>query len=275
MIFKRGNGEDSSAPIFMVDCISESRSWSRPGMQGVESSAPLYIYGEDENTNIASCRQQKTDGFHHVFTSDEMIESSLVSNKTAEITSASPLFVKDSLGRKANFDQAKLEELFSEVEQPDEKSRKVYPEDILDYIYASLHSPSYREKYKEFLKTDFPRVPRPTSWSEFWRLVELGRELRALHLMKTDVKTTATYPDSGDNTVEKVERIEHKVYINSVQYFDDVSDTAWEFYIGGYQPAQKWLKDRKNRELSYDDIAHYQQIIAVLDETDRIMWEIG
>ena len=109
-----------------------------------------------------------------------MAESSLVSNKTSEITSSSPLYIRQdqSGGRKANFDQSKLEELFSDIEEPTKQSRKVYPEDILDYIYASLHSPSYRTKYKEFLKSDFPKVPRPASWKEFWRLVELGRELR-------------------------------------------------------------------------------------------------
>jgi predicted helicase len=276
MIFKRGLNEENSSPIFIVDCISESRSWSRPGMQGVEFSAPLYVYNYDKNTSIAAARQQKTDGFNHIFTSDKMIESSFVSNKTAEITSQFPLYLTQNVdGRRANFDDAKLKELFSDVEQPNDNSRKVYPEDILDYTYATLHNPIYRQKYKEFLKADFPRVPRAKSWVTFWKLVELGRELRNLHLMKTNVGNHTTYPETGDNLVDKIEFVDNKIYINSRQYFGDVSKIAWNFFIGGYQPVQKWLKDRKGRKLSSDDIIHFQKIIAILCETDRIMKEIA
>ena len=64
------------------------------------------------------------------------------------------------------------------------------------------------------------------------------------------------------------------MYINDNQYFDKVPSTAWEFYIGGYQPVQKWLKDRKGRMLEFEDILHYQKIIVALSETDRIMKEI-
>lgn len=279
MIFKRGLNEENSAPIFCVDCISESRSWSRPGMEGIEFNAPLYVLQDDKNTSLATCRQQKSnDGFHHILVSDNMIESSYVSNKTSEITNQLPLYIKENTlnsGRRANFDEEKLKELFSEVEQPNEKSRKVYPEDIFDYIYASLHSPSYRDKYKEFLKTDFPRVPRPKNWKDFWRLVELGRELRNLHLMDADVDIETTYPESGSDIVEKVEYKDGKVYINSTQYFGNVPELAWNFFIGGYQPAQKWLKDRKSRKLSLNDIDHYQKIIAILLRTDNLMKKIG
>ena len=206
------------------------------------------------------------------------MESSYVSNKTSEISSQFPLFILESEdGRRANFDVEKLQQLFSEVEQPTEESRKVYPEDIFDYIYASLHSPSYREKYKEFLKTDFPRVPRPQSWAEFWRKAELGGQLRQLHLMKApqidDYDTT--YPETGDNVVEKVVRDGNRVFINKSQYFGNIPDLAWNFYIGGYQPAQKWLKDRRGRVLTANDIDHYQRIIKILLETDKIMKDIG
>ena len=242
-------------------------------------SAPLYVYDNGKNTSIAATRQQKTnDGFHHVFTTDGISESSLVSNKTGEISSQFPLYITQNVdGRRANFDQAKLEELFSDVEQPDEFSPRVWPEDILDYVYASLHSPSYREKYKEFLKTDFPRVPRPKTWAEFWRLVPLGRELRQLHLMKSPEidNFDTTFPVAGDNVVEKPSYEDGSVYINATQYFGNVPETAWNFYIGGYQPAQKWLKDRKGRALGYDDILHYQRIIRILLETERIMARIG
>jgi predicted helicase len=155
------------------------------------------------------------------------------------------------------------------------------PIDILDYIYAILHSPTYREKYKEFLKIDFPRVPYPENKKTFWKLVKLGGELRQIHLLESPVveKYITKYPIDGDNVVSKV-RFEiaksatGKVWINETQYFDKVPLIAWEFYIGGYQPAQKWLKDRKGRELLSEDIFHYQKIIVALNQTYRIMKEI-
>ncbi|APC92020.1 MULTISPECIES: type ISP restriction/modification enzyme [Francisella] len=154
-------------------------------------------------------------------------------------------------------------------------SKTFAPIDIFDYIYAVLHSPSYREKYKEFLKIDFPRVPYPTI-DTFWQLVELGGQLRQIHLLESPVVTnyTTSYPIDGDNTIDKLSYKDGKVYINKEQYFDTVPEVAWNFYIGGYQPAQKWLKDRKGRELNFEDILHYQKIIVALIETDRLMQEI-
>ncbi len=147
------------------------------------------------------------------------------------------------------------------------------PIDILDYIYAVLHSPAYRNKYKEFLKIDFPRVPYPKDKDKFWQLVKLGSEIRQIHLLespKVDQYITK-YPIDGNNEVGKLKYAENRVYINDKQYFDQVPQVAWDFYIGGYQPAQKWLKDRKDRKLEFEDILHYQKIIVALVETDRIM----
>jgi predicted helicase len=161
------------------------------------------------------------------------------------------------------------------------------PIDILDYIYAVLHSPSYREKYKEFLKIDFPKVPYPKDQKTFWQLVDLGKQIRELHLLesKQTENYITSYPEGGDNVVsrkmtktsigyEATDDTKGKVWINDSQYFHNVPLVAWEFYIGGYQPAQKWLKDRKERELSFEDILHYQKIIVALSETDRLMKEI-
>jgi len=151
------------------------------------------------------------------------------------------------------------------------------PIDILDYIYAVLHSPTYREKYKEFLKIDFPRVPYPKDKNTFWQLVKLGGEIRQTHLLESPTveKYITQYPIDGDNVVIKPKYENGKVYINDTQYFDNVPKIAWAFYIGGYQPAQKWLKDRKERKLEFDDILHYQKIIVALAETDRIMKEVN
>lgn len=161
------------------------------------------------------------------------------------------------------------------------------PIDILDYIYAVLHSPTYREKYKEFLKIDFPRVPYPKDKKVFWQLVKLGGKIRQIHLLESPKveEFITTYPNAGDNVItrkitktspgyEPNDENTGKVWINDEQYFDNVPKIAWEFYIGGYQPAQKWLKDRKGRELSIDDIRHYQKIIVALSETDRLMNEV-
>ena len=151
------------------------------------------------------------------------------------------------------------------------------PIDILDYIYAVLHSQNYREKYKEFLKIDFPRVPYPKDKDTFWQLVKLGGQIREIHLLESPTveKYITQYPEDGNNVVVKPKYENGKVYINDTQYFDNVPQIAWEFYIGGYQPAQKWLKDRKERTLEFDDILHYQKIIVALTETNRLMNEIN
>src|SRR3989344_230914 len=153
---------------------------------------------------------------------------------------------------------------------------KTTPEDTFDYIYAVLYSPSYREKYKEFLKIDFPRVPYPKDKKQFAALVALGKELRGLHLLESPKvrKFITSYSESGSNAVEKISYKDEKVYINAEQYFGGVPEVAWNFYIGGYQPAQKWLKDRKGRALTNEDIEHYQKIIIALTETERIMREV-
>lgn len=168
-----------------------------------------------------------------------------------------------------NFDQ----DLYSRIKEaiPD-----VTPESLFDYIYAILHSLAYRKRYAEFLKSDFPRIPYPSDLEIFHFLSKKGAEIRALHLLKSTLleNTDVTYPLSGDNMVDKRKFEYGKVWINKDQYFDGVSKTAWEFYIGGYQPAQQWLKDRKGYALTMDDIQHYRKIIKALHETDRLMKEI-
>ncbi|MFP5080494.1 type ISP restriction/modification enzyme [Pedobacter sp. JCM 36344] len=165
----------------------------------------------------------------------------------------------------------------SEEASIDEKVKNMQfcPIDILDYIYAVLHSPAYRKEYKEFLKTDFPRIPYPTI-KTFFPLVNLGKKLREFHLMESEEteKYITQYPEDGNNEVVKSYYNDGKVFINETQYFDNVPEVAWNFYIGGYQPAQKWLKDRKGRVLEFDDILHYQKIIVALNRTNELMIEI-
>lgn len=150
------------------------------------------------------------------------------------------------------------------------------PVDIFDYIYAVLYSGNYRDKYSEFLKIDFPRIPFPKAKDVFWQLVKLGGELRSIHLFNNKILNTyiTKYPIAGSNEIEKYEFENNQVLINEKQYFEGVSDEVWNFYIGGYQPAQKWLKDRKGRLLSFEEISHYQKIIVALSETIQLMNEI-
>lgn len=173
--------------------------------------------------------------------------------------------------RRINFDAklyAKLQKLAAHPSQgtPDEVQ-------VFDYIYGVLHCPAYRETYAEFLKIDFPRIPWPASPDEFWDVSAKGSALRKLHLMDPTTIGATPYPfmGEGDNLVDKPDFRDGKVWINKTQYFDAAPATSWGFYIGGYQPAQKWLKDRKGRALSFDDVKHYQRILKILSETDRIM----
>ena len=152
---------------------------------------------------------------------------------------------------------------------------QVEPQDLFDYIYAVLHSPIYRERYKEFLKIDFPRIPYPTDAERYHALAALGAKLRKLHLMEgLPSNTGVTFPVAGTTQVDCYRWEQNRVYINNEQYFEGVPESAWTFYIGGYQPAQKWLKDRKGMTLSFEDVMHYQRIIYVLLQTEQIMQEI-
>jgi very-short-patch-repair endonuclease len=448
-IAKRGFYNNNSPVSFITKHISDRRGWSSPGMQGAESVFPLYLYPE------------------------KTAQQNLLETNT-RTPNLNPVIVKQiAEGLGLTFTNEKTTPSFGHPSNGGELA----PIDLLDYIYAVLHSPTYREKYKEFLKIDFPRVPYPSTLSEFKTLTELGAQLRQIHLLESPIveKYITQYPEDGDNIVTKprfenspplegcpsggvvpnttsqneinphtapnnfmdpntfiknnsiyfkpilelpyniklkprakelrqaenlsevlfwmqvtkdqfysidfdrqriignyivdfyvkklglvieidgashdtkveydkaredyllslglkvyripvVEVLQNmkgvmrnleeyiienygkplvnsskdknpphpagtppkegdlaqltnkenigRVYINETQYFANVPEVAWNFYIGGYQPCQKWLKDRKGRELNYDDILHYQKIVVALSETDRIMKEI-
>jgi len=160
------------------------------------------------------------------------------------------------------------------------------PEDVLGYIYGIFHSPEYRKRYAEFLKIDFPRVPMPPDKDMFVEICKIGQELIKLHLLESDIlegeKRWPLFGVAGNNIVEKgypkyVAKAEEtekgRVYINKDQFFEGVRPEVWEFHIGGYQVCEKWLKDRRGRELSYEDKKHYQKIVVALGETMRLMKE--
>lgn len=261
LVYKLGNAEENSVSAMVANTIIDFRSWSRAGMQGGDYIAPLYEY-------IITSPQENFE-FEKV---KKLRKPNLDSDIVQKITNGLGLtFIKDHEDKQAG------------------KEGTFHPLDILDYIYAVLHSPAYRETYKEFLKIDFPRVPYPTDKDTFFKLVKLGGELRQIHLLEHPSVhvQNVSYHGNGDNIVTRkmtktsigyepdpTKADKGKVWINDTQYFDDVPLIAWEFHIGGYQPAQKWLKDRQNMTLGYEDITHYQQIIEALSNTDRLMKEI-
>jgi len=237
--------------------------------------------------------KQAINGFKHVFVSNIICDKNLI-DSAGQFGAGNvyPLYVYpesttqktlDQTTRSPNLNPAIVQQMAQKIglqftNEKEQDPATFAPIDLLDYIYAVLHSPTYRETYKEFLKIDFPRVPYPKDAATFWALVALGGELRQIHLLEsTNIEKSAKqyqYPADGDNVVRKVKYENGNVYINETQYFANVPPVAWEFYIGGYQPAQKWLKDRKGRELGFEDILHYQKIVVALVETDRLMGEV-
>ena len=227
--------------------------------------------------------------FNHVFITDSIADIRMtMSNKGScyifplymyEDTSTQTSFFAQNRKPNLNMDIVReLEQKLGLTFTPEkEETRETFaPIDILDYIYGVLHSNKYRNKYKEFLKIDFPRIPYPENAEYFFKVAQLGKQLREIHLLESPVvnEFITSYPVGGDNEVVKPEYKDNKVYINKTQYFDNVPEIAWNFYIGGYQPAQKWLKDRKGRILSYEDVMHYQKIIKALSATHSLMQQI-
>jgi hypothetical protein len=187
------------------------------------------------------------------------------------------------LGRRANLAPDFVKELTARLKltwQPvghGDGKKTVGPEDVFHYAYAVFHSPTYRQRYAEFLRTDFPRLPLTSNVKLFCALAAKGAEMVGLHLLETpklnDLKPL--FCGKGNNTIEKVQYTDadQRVWVNASQYFDAVPRNVWGFHVGGYQPCQKWLKDRKDRALSYDDMRHYRKIVVAQSETIRLMAE--
>lgn len=222
--------------------------------------------------NVALCLVKASrDYLFPIFVVNEIVDKTVLSPK--DNITVFPLYLyKENMGveeRIPNFNP----DVLKQIEQA--LGEQVEPQDLFDYIYAVLHSPIYRERYKEFLKIDFPRIPYPTDAERYHALAALGTKLRKLHLMEgLPNQTGVSFPAAGTLQVDCYRWEQNRVYINSEQYFEGVPESAWNFYIGGYQPAQKWLKDRKGMTLSFEDVMHYQRIIYVLQQTEQIMQEI-
>ena len=237
-----------------------------------------------DNIGLCCIRICSRDDDLPVFVTDKITDKTILSSK--DNANVFPLYLyEENMGKvekRANLDKdivAKIAAILNSVNPVNPVKETPSPEDIFDYIYGVLHSPAYRAKFKEFLKVDFPRIPYPKDSAEFARFRDAGRELRMTHLMRdaepTLSETRARFPVAGDNTVDKVEWEDGRVYINATQYFDNVPVEACEQPIGGYRPAEKWLKDRKGRVLTQEDLKHYQRIILALAKTREIMNGLG
>jgi len=229
------------------------------------------------NLALISARSEKSGTCSHFF-----ISQCLVETKCGERTTQSAVFPLFLYPSEQDFDQTRRvnfdEKLYLRLQKMATHPTHGKPDEVavFDYIYGVLHCPAYRETYAEFLKIDFPRIPWPATPEEFWDVTAKGSALRKLHLMEPAAIGETPFPfmGDGDSVVDKPRFEDGKVWINATQYFDNAPEISWGFYIGGYQPAQKWLKDRKGRALTFDDVKHYQRILKILSETNRIMGTI-
>ncbi len=226
---------------------------------------------QNENISIALIKvNSSSDGLFKIFITDSYTDKSILSSK--DNANVFPLYLYVDGRKEANLNFDKWNSINKIL------NKKTTPKEIILYVYAFLYSPWYRESYKEFLKIDFPRIPYPSDEKFFDNLSKVGERLANIHLMKDsgNWEVSVTYPEVGENIVEKIKYVPDsgKVYINKKQYFGNVSQSAWNCFIGGYQPAQKWLENRKGRCLNFTDIRHYMEIIYALEQTEKIMNEI-
>jgi len=255
----------------------------------------IMVHLLQNNFSLTTVRQVKTGGtWQHCLISDKLIESCYISNKTSEICYAFPLYLYKQHTPKKSRSQYMMmlfepEPEYGNIYKEPNIDKKVYqtlnktygreitPEEILYYIYAVFYSNVYREKYADFLKIDFPRVPFPADYKVFSKMAALGNELVDLHLMKSSRLNTFVSKFQGEGENDVIEEIiyrpeESRIYINSEKYFDNVKPEVWGYQIGGYQVLQKYLKDRKGRKM--DDFVHYSQMISSLSYTIEIQHEI-
>ena len=226
----------------------------------------------DKNLAFLTMRQVSLDEeYTHFLVSEHIVDNrAFLSSKG--IMQIFPLYLYKNSKRIPNI----LPTLQKELKAKFDKNVKV--EEILNYIYAISYSTIYRHKFAEFLKIDFPRIPFTTNYDLFKKIARLGKRLIDLHLMKSDelAVPVAKFQGDGDNVVRKPIYDEKKgrVYINKTQYFEGVEKDVWEYQIGGYQVLSKWLKDRRGRKLSLEEIKRYCKVVTALKRTIEIQEKI-
>lgn len=235
------------------------------------------------NIGLLSCRQTISDHWCHTFVSAVMIDDSLISNKTREGGYLFPLYIYN--GHNADktepvlFSEDRKENLTAQFRSfLDAKYGEHYSaEQVAGYIYAILNCPSYRRRYAEFLKSDFPRIPFVDDRATFTKLSSLGWELIQAHLMRQSENVAdADFPKRGDNVVGQpiYDPASHRLAINASQYFAPVPENVWSFRIGGYQVLDRYLRSRKGQALTLSEIENVLNIIKVLGFTTDQMRKI-
>lgn len=236
----------------------------------------------EPNISLCFMRQVSTsESYTQVLLSEHMVDNRTFFSSKGIIQQA-PLYIYPETDKKDLFSEHVSgekkpninPELFEELKKSFKK--EVTPEEIFYYIYAILHSNIYRTKYAEFLNIDFPRVPFTKEYKLFIQLGKLGKQLADLHLLKSKdlEKTISKFPIDGNKKVEKPKYENEKVWINKEQYFDGIKENVWQYQIGGYQVCEKWLKDRKERTLTLDEIKTYCKIVTSLSKTIDLQNEL-
>jgi len=220
-----------------------------------------------ENLGLIINRQIRMDKIQHFLATNLSADLHVLETANASAYLC-PLYLYSDDKKTPNF----TPEFFKFISE--KYGREISPEKIFYYIYAVLHSPTYRKKYEEFLRYDFPRIPFVDDYEKFKQLSEFGKELVELYLMKKKLPVHTKFDVQGSNVVEKVGYENGRVFINDTQYFDGIPSEVWDFYIGGYQVLDKWLKSRKNRKLGSRDIEHFLQIVEIIKQTIEIMNKI-
>jgi predicted helicase len=223
------------------------------------------------NLALITSRLTKGETFKHAQVTCNIVEVICMSPKTSNNGFVFPLYLYPDSDKKDLFSYKKEEE-----KQPNINHEKPKPEEIFYYIYAVLYSSTYRTKYAEFLRSDFPRVLFTKDYKLFDKMGKYGEMLIDLHLLKSNEldQPITKFQGKGDNKVAKVTYGEERVRINKDQYFDGITEEIWKYQIGGYQVCDKWLKDRKGRILSLDDIRHYCRVVTAIKNTIEIQKEI-
>ena len=238
-----------------------------------------------KNLGLVTTRQLSTNLFFHAFITDNISDICLPSIKTKESGYIFPLYFYPDIDKKDLFNYKKeREERKSNINCKlfkillDTYKNQPSSEEIFYYIYAALYSNIYRNKYNVFLKIEFPRIPFTKNYDLFREMAEFGKRLVDLHLLKsTELNPPlCKFQGKGDNRVEKIkyDEKEKRIYFNEKQYFEEIPQDIWQYQIGSYQVCRKWLKDRKGRCLSLEDITHYCKMVTALQKTIEIQKEI-
>lgn len=254
LVAPRQSARDDYRHFFIIDALTNRNYLDVAGKYGNGSIFPLYLYPDEQDL--------ATNG-------NDMFSNGRRPNLNADFVDAVKAdwglrFIEDGTGD--------LKDTFG-------------PEDVLHYAYAVFHSPAYRTRYEELLRIDFPRLPVSKNLDLVRALCQEGKRLTHLHLMRSSgAGEKPGFPVSGTDEVTsghpdyRLPSVDGetpgRVYINEEQYFEGIEPAVWEFHVGGYQVCEKWLKDRKGRELSYDEIEHYRAVVTALRETRARMTAI-